>query len=169
MAYKRAIRALERASFTGTGDILLSGAVTGYLPFSGQMAAGDTCDYAVERQDRFGFPAAEFEVGTGTFQTGPARIVRTAGGVVNGSAGPGVLVNFTAGPKKVADVVMPQSASAGGMPTGTSPDALFYENDQTVTASYSIAAGKNAMSAGPITIATGQTVTVPTGQVWTIV
>jgi len=34
---------------------------------------------------------------------------------------------------------------------------------------YTITSGKNAMSAGPITIDTGVAVTVPTGSVWTIV
>lgn len=46
---------------------------------------------------------------------------------------------------------------------------VFYENNTTVTTSYTITSGKNAMSAGPIEINTGVTVTVPTGSVWTIV
>lgn len=52
---------------------------------------------------------------------------------------------------------------------GTPGNNVFYENDQTVTGSYSITSGKNAMSAGPITINSGVTVTVPSGSVWTIV
>jgi hypothetical protein len=43
------------------------------------------------------------------------------------------------------------------------------ENDTTIAANYTITTGKNAMSAGPITISTGVTVTVPTGSVWTVV
>lgn len=46
---------------------------------------------------------------------------------------------------------------------------VFFENDQTVTANYTITTNKNAMSAGPITIDTGITVTVPTNSTWTIV
>jgi hypothetical protein len=42
-------------------------------------------------------------------------------------------------------------------------------NSATVTASYSIPSGSNAMSAGPMTINGGVTVTVPTGSVWTVV
>lgn len=45
---------------------------------------------------------------------------------------------------------------------------VFYENSQTVSADYTITSGSNAMSAGPITIATGVTVTVPTGSNWVI-
>lgn len=58
--------------------------------------------------------------------------------------------------------------SLGGA-SGAGGDAVFYENDITVTTSYTITSGKNAMSAGPITVSVGATVTVPAGSVWTIV
>jgi hypothetical protein len=48
-------------------------------------------------------------------------------------------------------------------------DNIFYENGQTVTADYTIAATRNAMSAGPITIAVGVTVTEAVGANWVIV
>lgn len=57
----------------------------------------------------------------------------------------------------------------GGGATGGGTDSAFYENDQTITTNYTLTAGKNAMSAGPITIADGVTVTIGTGQTWTIV
>jgi hypothetical protein len=57
----------------------------------------------------------------------------------------------------------------GGGATGGAGNQVFYENDQTVTANYTIPSTKNAMSAGPITVGTGVTVTVSTGAVWTIV
>lgn len=57
----------------------------------------------------------------------------------------------------------------GGGATGGTGNPAFYENDQSITADYTLTAGKNAMSAGPITIATGVTVTIPTGATWTIV
>jgi len=41
-------------------------------------------------------------------------------------------------------------------------------NNATVAASYSIASGNNAMSVGPITVATGQSVTVASGQRWVV-
>jgi len=52
---------------------------------------------------------------------------------------------------------------------GAGGDAVFYENDPTVSTSYSITTGKNAMTAGPITINNSATVTIPTGSVWTVV
>lgn len=58
--------------------------------------------------------------------------------------------------------------SVGGA-TGGGTDAVFYENGTTVTTDYTITTNKNAMSAGPITIDSGITVTVPPGSVWTVV
>lgn len=58
--------------------------------------------------------------------------------------------------------------TAGGA-AGAGGDDVFYENGQTVTTNYTITAGKNAMSAGPITINSGATVTVGSGQTWVIV
>jgi hypothetical protein len=56
-----------------------------------------------------------------------------------------------------------------GGATGAGGDKVFWENDQTVDTDYTITSNKNAMSAGPITISTGITVTIPSGSVWTIV
>jgi hypothetical protein len=58
--------------------------------------------------------------------------------------------------------------SLGGA-TGGGNDAVFYLNDQTVNNDYTIAATQNAMTAGPIAIANGKTVTISSGAVWTIV
>ena len=53
--------------------------------------------------------------------------------------------------------------------TGAGSDKIFFENGQTITTSYSITAGMNAMTTGNITINNGVTVTVPTGARWVIV
>lgn len=42
-------------------------------------------------------------------------------------------------------------------------------NSQTITASYTLPAGYNALSAGPITQGAGVVVTVPAGQAWVVV
>ena len=61
-----------------------------------------------------------------------------------------------------------EAAAAAGA-TGGGSDEIFYENGQNVTTNYTITNGKNAMSAGPITIDSGVTVTVGTGETWTVV
>jgi len=50
-----------------------------------------------------------------------------------------------------------------------SNNQVFWENDQAVTASYAITNGKNAGSFGPIAIQSGVTVTVGSGETWTVV
>lgn len=45
----------------------------------------------------------------------------------------------------------------------------LWENSATISANYSITSGNNGMSSGPITVASGVTVTVPTGSSWVVV
>ena len=56
----------------------------------------------------------------------------------------------------------------GGGATGGGGDQVFVENGVTVTANYTLSTNKNAESVGPITINSGKTVTVPSGQRWVI-
>lgn len=51
----------------------------------------------------------------------------------------------------------------------TSVSGIFYEGAQTLSEDYSLATGKNAMAAGPITVADGVTITVADGSSLTIV
>jgi hypothetical protein len=45
----------------------------------------------------------------------------------------------------------------------------IFVNSQTVATSYTIAAGYSAMSSGPVTVASGQSVTVASGSRWVVV
>jgi hypothetical protein len=45
----------------------------------------------------------------------------------------------------------------------------LWENNATISANYSITSGNNGLSAGPVTVASGVTVTVPTGSSWAVV
>lgn len=58
--------------------------------------------------------------------------------------------------------------SIGGGATGGGADEVFQENGLIVTTSYTIPTGKSAMSVGPITVNSGVTVTIPSGQRWVI-
>ena len=59
-------------------------------------------------------------------------------------------------------------SSLGGGATGGGGDEVFNLNTVEVTTSYSLPTGKNAMSVGAITINSGVSVTVPSGQRWVI-
>jgi hypothetical protein len=76
----------------------------------------------------------------------------------NGTSALGNEADFTYDPS-LNTVTAPQVAASNGI----------FVNSATVTASYSIPSGSNAMSAGVITIANGITVTIPNGNNWIIV
>jgi len=57
----------------------------------------------------------------------------------------------------------------GAGATGGGSDTVFFENGQTVTTNYTLSTGKNAVSAGPVTINNSVVVTIPSGASWVIV
>ena len=75
--------------------------------------------------------------------------------------------------KKDDGTVAEISGGGSGGATGGGSDKVFFENAQTVTTNYTIGdtfgAACNAMAAGPITINSGVTVTINSGEVLTIV
>ena len=62
---------------------------------------------------------------------------------------------------------------SGGGAVGGGSDKLFMENGTTMTTNYTLGtefgATCNALSAGPITINAGVTLTIPSGSVYTVV
>ena len=59
--------------------------------------------------------------------------------------------------------------SAWGAVGGGNTAVVGWENNVTIQEDYTVTTGNNMMSAGPVTVDTGYSVTVPTGSVWTIV
>ena len=94
--------------------------------------------------------------GPGAGATGPIGPTGATG--IQGATGPGAGATGSTG----------ATGPAGGA-TGAGGDAIFWENDQNVTTDYTISTNKNAMSAGPITVDSGVTVTIPSGSTWTVV
>ena len=149
------------SSFTSTGAVIVSKGTTGQRPGS-----------PVSGMFRFNTTTAEFEGYNGT---------------AFASVGGAALSNDTT----TASSLFPLFASAT---TGTASSVftsnakLLYKpstgefqasvpvasngivvNSQTVAASYTIAVGFSAMSSGPVTIASGQAVTVSSGSRWVVV
>jgi len=60
-------------------------------------------------------------------------------------------------------------SGGGGGATGGGTDQWALEHDNTITTSYTISTGKNVISAGPLTVNAGATITVPSGSNWVIV
>jgi hypothetical protein len=60
------------------------------------------------------------------------------------------------------------SGTEWGSIGGGAADGVFYENEQNIVADYTIVSTKNAMTAGPININAGVTVTIETGARWVV-
>jgi len=74
----------------------------------------------------------------------------------------------TTTPDQSADFTYDESVKTLSAPQVNASNGI-HVNSATISASYSIPSGSNAMSAGPVSIASGVTVTVPSGNNWVIV
>jgi hypothetical protein len=145
-------RVKETSTTTGTGTFTLLGASTGFQSFS-SIGDGNTTYYTIALQG-----GSEWEVGIGTYTSSGTTLARTT---ILASSNSGSAVNFSAGTKDVF-VTYPAGRSVVG-------GEGYVENDIEINVSSTINTGRNAMSAGPVSVATGITVTVSTGSVWTVV
>lgn len=152
MAFVLADRVKETTTTTGTGTITLAGATTGYQSFSA-IGNGNTTYYTIAGQG-----TSEWEVGIGTYTSSGTTLSRDT---VLASSNSGSAVNFSAGTKDVFCDYPAKRAIVGG--------EGYIENAATVNTSSTINTGNNAISGGPVTIASGASVTVPSGSNWTIV
>ena len=71
MALVLADRVQETTTSTGTGSVILAGAVNGYQTFSAGIGNGNTCYYTIYDNTSFAW-----EVGIGTFTTSPNTLAR---------------------------------------------------------------------------------------------
>jgi hypothetical protein len=93
---KYADRVLETSTTTGTGDITLAGAVTGYRTFNTAIGTQVITDYCIVAVDGSGVPTGEWEVGEG-YLSASTTLVRLA--LLSSSTG--AAVSFAAGTKRV--------------------------------------------------------------------
>jgi hypothetical protein len=153
MAFVVKDRVKETTTTTGTGTVTLAGASTGFQSFA---AIGDTNStyYAIVAQT-----GTEWEVGVGTYTSSGTTLSRTT---VLSSSNSGSLVNFSAGTK---DVFVSYPAELAAFANG---DGVVVENYTTLTGTYTMTTGKNGMSVGPVTIGSGSSFTVGSGQRWVV-
>ena len=145
-------RVKETSTTTGTGTLTLGGAAAGFQSFS-VIGDGNTTYYAIVDS-----ATGDWEVGLGTYTSSGTTLSRD---IVLESTNSGSAVDFAANAKDVFVTYPAERAVVGGMG--------YVENAATVTSSSTINAGHNAISGGPVTIAGGVTVQVPSGSRWTIV
>lgn len=149
-------RNIGGVSFDGTANINLPGVNTsGNQDTSGTAAIATTVTVADESSDTTCFPLfATAATGNLAPKSGSNLAFNSSNGTLTATA-------FSGDGSALTGI------SAGA--TGGGSDEIFYENGQNVTTDYTITNGKNAMSAGPITIDSGVTVTVGAGETLTIV
>ena len=139
---------------TATG---FAGALTGNV--TGTASIATTVTLADESSDTTCFPIfATAATGDLAPKTGSNLAFNSATGALTATSFVGSGANLT-------------DVDAGA--TGGGSDRVFFENGVTVASNYTIGttfgATANALSAGPITINAGVTVTVPSGSVYTVI
>ena len=173
MALTLADRVQQTATANTTVSFTLSGSVTGFQSFA-VVGNGNTTYYAATDT------GGNWEVGVGTYSTTGPTLTRTtilsssnSNAAVTFSGTVNVFVTYPSG--KSVNLDASGVAVIGAVTANTSVTSPvvtvsngIYVNSKTVSASFTVPSGSSAMSAGPITVATGQSVTVSSGSRWVI-
>ena len=85
------------------------------------------------------------------------------------SGNPAALAIGTSGKTLVSDGTDISWGEAAAGATGGGSDKCFWENSNTITTSYTISNNMNAGTFGPVTVNSGVTITVGTGETWTVI
>jgi hypothetical protein len=156
-------RVKETSTTTGTGTLTLAGAASGFQSFA-VIGDGNTTYYTIVD------PIANtWEVGIGTYTSSGTTLSRDT--VLSNSSGTTTQINF-AGNSKDVFVTYPADRSVyiedDGIFGANNTGAIFI-NNATVNRNTTIPAGSNGVSAGPVSVASGVTVTVSSGSAWVVV
>jgi hypothetical protein len=159
----------DRVQQTGTANttisFTLSGSVTGYQSFA---VIGNTNTTYYGATDTNG----NWEAGLGTYSTTGPTLTRTT---IYSSSNSGSAVTFSG----TVTVFVTQPAERT-VYVGANDQTIYgannaqgnmgvHVNATTISNSYTIASGFNGFSVGPITLATGASVTVSSGQRWVVI
>lgn len=167
-----ALQLFDRVNVSATANTTVSftlgSAVAGFQSFS-VMTNGNTTYYGSS-------DGTEWEVGIGTYSSVGPTLTRTTilsssnGGSAVSSFSPSLNVWIDYPSEKAVyqdasgNVTLPNAFVAGELQASNG----IITNSNVVSNSYAIPTGNNAMSVGPMTINSGVSVTVPTGQTWLI-
>ena len=155
-------RVKETTTTTGTGTVTLAGASTGFQSFAA-IGNGNTTYYAITSGNNY-------EVGLGTYTASGTTLSRStilessnSGSAITLSGTSDVFCTYPAEKAVVQD-----SDNTGIAPQLGASNGIVLNSD-TVATSFTFPTNYNGISASPITVNSGVTVTVPSGQRWVIV
>ena len=159
-------RIKETSTTSGTGTLTLAGASAGFRSFA-DIGNGNTTYYAIVDAT-----AGTWEVGIGTYTSSGTTLSRTT--ILSNSSGTTSAINFAANSKEVF-VTYPASKAVYGDESDVAYDLHFavsngiFLSNQTINTTMTFPTGYDGISGKNATIASGVTVTVPSGATWTIV
>jgi len=178
------------ALFTGTGEIALpsgTSAQRSVLPNYGMFRYNTTTNQfeGYNAQAGSAISSITFVTTTATLTTSTSHGLSTGAVVTISGASPAAYngtFSITVTGTTTFTYTMASNPGANASPVGSyttgywgqvgggaQAQGVVYENGQTITSNYTMTSGNNGESAGPITVATGITVTIPTGSRWVIV
>jgi hypothetical protein len=152
MTFVVADRVKETTTTAGTGTITLLGAATGFQSFA-VIGNANLTYYTIAGQT-----GNEWEVGIGTYTSSGTTLARTTV-LANSSGTQPSALSFSAGTKDVFVTY----------PAGVSSTNGVMVQSTTVSESTTISTGSNGLSVGPVTVASGKSVTVASGQRWVVI
>jgi hypothetical protein len=176
-------RVKESSNTVGTGTVVLAGAQAGYQSFA-VVGNNNTTYYTIAGQT-----TSDWEVGIGTYYTSNTSLARTtvlASSNANAAVSllPGtkdVFITYTAEKSVYANNSPDSNYILTGNGTGVPPtwqalnaalatgNSSIVLNNTNITSNATVAAGQNGFSVGPINTANGVTVTIASGQTWTVI
>ena len=175
-------RVKETSNTVNNGTLVLDGAQTGYQSFA-VVGNGNQTYYTIAGQT-----TSQWEVGIGTYYSGNTSLSRD---VILASSNGNAVVTLLSGAKDVfitypsekavyannspTDAYVLTAKGVGAPPTWDPLNAALATgnssivlNNTNITSNATIAAGQNGISVGPVNTANGVTVTIASGQTWTI-
>ena len=106
--------------------------------------------------------------------TGYSLNTLNAGTGISVANAPGSITITNSAPDQVVDITAGTGITVGGgypsftISSTAGVDGPILESEITISENYTISTGKNGLSVGPVTIASGYNVTVPAGQTWVV-
>ena len=157
-------------SVGGTGTV--NGiTLTGTVTTSGDLTLGGTLsNVSLATQVTGNLPVTNLNSGTGATSSTYWRGDGTWASVAASPAGSNTQVQYNNAGAFGAEADFTYNATDNELKAGNvnATNGLLV-NSTTVNSSYTVAAGSNAFSVGPITVASGVTVTVSSGQRWVVI